>query len=84
MTAMSVDDLLIAIIIAGLGLSGAYLKAEYLSWRRYNAAQRKQQASLRAWHINRLRRAENDASMRDTSGSLRDAFTVPPMNKAQG
>jgi hypothetical protein len=50
MTVMSVDDLLIAIIIAGLGLSGACLKAEFLSWRRHNAAQRNQQANLRAWH----------------------------------
>jgi hypothetical protein len=41
---MSIDDLLIAIIIAGLALSGAYLKAEYLSWRKYKAAQRKQHA----------------------------------------
>jgi hypothetical protein len=47
MADMSIDDLLMAIIIAGLGLSGACLKADYLSWRRENAAHRGKQASLR-------------------------------------
>jgi hypothetical protein len=48
MAVMSIDDLLMAIIIAGLGLSGACLKADYLSWRRDNAAQRGRQARPRA------------------------------------
>jgi hypothetical protein len=51
---MSFDDLLIAIIIAGFGLSGAYIRAEYLSWRRYHAAERKRETSLRELHASRL------------------------------
>jgi hypothetical protein len=43
---MSIDDLLFIIIIGGTVLSGAYLRAEYVSWRRYKAAERRRQASL--------------------------------------
>jgi hypothetical protein len=45
---MSIDDLMIAIIIGGIGLTGAYLRAEFISWRRSNAAERKKKADLRA------------------------------------
>jgi hypothetical protein len=51
---MSVDDLLIAIIIAGTGLSGADLSAKYLSWRRYKAAERRKQFSLRELYANHV------------------------------
>ncbi|HEY4969421.1 MAG TPA: hypothetical protein VII35_05910 [Steroidobacteraceae bacterium] len=37
---MNFDDLLIAIIIGGIGLTGAYFRAEYLLWRRYKATER--------------------------------------------
>jgi hypothetical protein len=40
---MSLDDLLIAIIIIGIGLSGAYLRAELLSHRRRTAVRRLEQ-----------------------------------------
>jgi hypothetical protein len=38
---MSMDDLMLAIIIGGIGLSGAYLRAEFVAWRRSNAARRR-------------------------------------------
>jgi hypothetical protein len=44
---MSIDDLMIAIIIAGMGLTGAYLRAEFMSWRKSNAAERRKRAGLR-------------------------------------
>ena len=51
---MSSDDLLIALIIIGFGLSGAYFRAEYLSWRRGQASERKRERSLRELHARRL------------------------------
>jgi hypothetical protein len=45
---MSIDDLMIAIIIGGIGLTGAYLRAEFISWRRSNAAERRKKPGLRA------------------------------------
>jgi hypothetical protein len=59
---MSFDDLLIAIIIAGTGLSGAYLGAKYVSWRRYKAAERRREFSLRELYANHLCDENNDAS----------------------
>jgi len=58
---MGIEDLLMAIIIAGVGLSGAYLRAEHLSWRRENDAERQRQASLRERHFNRLLVKEEDS-----------------------
>ena len=42
---MNFDDLLIAIIIGGIGLTGAYFRAEYLLWRRDKAAERRKKAN---------------------------------------
>lgn len=58
---MSFDDLLIAIIIAGTGLSAAYLGAKYVSWRRYKAAERRREFSLRELYANPVCDEKNDA-----------------------
>jgi hypothetical protein len=47
------DDLLITIIIAGIGLSGAYLRAELLLHRRLTATQRRRELVQRGLHIKR-------------------------------
>jgi len=69
---MSIDDLLMAIIIAGIGLSGAYLRAEHMSWRRENDAERKRLAGLRERHFKRL-------LGKDPEGNLQ--LTDPPTRK---
>jgi hypothetical protein len=38
---MNIDDLMIAIIMVGLALAGAYLRAEFVAWRKFNAAERR-------------------------------------------
>jgi hypothetical protein len=43
---MNFDDLLFVIIIGGIGLTGAYFRAEYVLWRRYKAAERRKRAAL--------------------------------------
>ena len=54
------DDLLIAMIIAGFGLSGAYFRAVFILWRRNQAAERKRETSLRELQADRLCRDENE------------------------
>jgi hypothetical protein len=49
------DDLLIAMIIAGFGLSMAYLRAEFVSRRGRKVKERKKAIVQRELHPNRLR-----------------------------
>lgn len=51
---MGFDVLLIAVIVGGIGLSVAYVRAEYRNWREQRAAQRRREASLRDLHAARL------------------------------
>jgi|SRR5277367_2675208 hypothetical protein len=67
---MSFDVVLIAVIVGGLALSGAYVRAEYLGWREHGAAQRRRDAALRERHA---------ASLSDQ----RDAL-LPSVLKLQG
>jgi hypothetical protein len=47
---MGFDVVLIAIIVGGIALSVAYVRAEYLSWRKHGAARRRRDALLRELH----------------------------------
>jgi hypothetical protein len=58
--AMSLEDLLIAIIIAGAGLSGAYLRAELVLHRRLTGALRRREVLQYKLHIKRVRPKQND------------------------
>jgi|SRR5580698_709830 hypothetical protein len=51
---MSFDIMLMAIVVGGLGLSAAYVRAEYIHWREQGAAQRKRESALRELHAERL------------------------------
>jgi hypothetical protein len=53
------DDILIAIILAGIGLSGAYLRAELVLHRRLTAALRRREVLQRELHIQRVRPEQN-------------------------
>jgi hypothetical protein len=53
-TAMRVDDLQFAIILAGIGLSGAYLRAELVLHRRMTALQRARELVQREVHAKRV------------------------------
>jgi hypothetical protein len=55
MSAVSIDDLLFAIIIAGIGLSGAYLRAELVLHRRTTTLQRARELVQREIHAERVR-----------------------------
>jgi hypothetical protein len=63
-TAMIFDDLLFAIILAGLGLSGAYLRAELLSHRRMTKLQRTRELVQLELHAKRAGLEQNNVSRR--------------------
>jgi hypothetical protein len=47
---MGFDVLLIAVIVGGIALSAAYVRAEYLGWREHGSVQRRRDAALRERH----------------------------------
>jgi hypothetical protein len=57
---VSIDDLLFAIILAGIGLSSAYLRAELVLHRRTTAAQRPRELLQREVHAKRVRLRHNE------------------------
>src|ERR1700685_2774892 len=54
MSAVNIDDLLFAIILAGIGLSGAYLRAELVLHRNTTAVQRARELAQREVHAKRV------------------------------
>jgi hypothetical protein len=56
---VSIDDLVFAIIVAGIGLSGAYLRAELVLHRRTTAVQRVRELVQREVHAKRARLGPN-------------------------
>lgn len=57
---MSFDDLLIAMIIAGIGLSGAFLCAKFCEWRSCVDAEKRQATGFREVFAHHLRLEEWD------------------------
>lgn len=51
---MSFDFLMIAVVVGGIVLSAAYVRAEYRSWREQGADERRRAAALRDLHAARL------------------------------
>jgi hypothetical protein len=51
---MGFDVVLIAIIVGGIALSGAYVRAEYLGWRKHGAEKRRREAALGQLHAESL------------------------------
>jgi hypothetical protein len=73
------DDLLIAMIIAGFGLVGAYFRAEYVSWHRYKAAERRKLFSPRELYANHVCDKKRDASVSAAGDDAPlDPFRGPP------
>jgi hypothetical protein len=70
---MDLDDALIAMLAGGLGLSIAYLAAEYLGWRALRAAQRRRETLERELHAARL--AQQGAAALPHTVALRAEFT---------
>jgi hypothetical protein len=56
---MSFDVALMVIIVGGVGLSAAYVREEYLRWRKHGAAERRKEMSQRELHAARLSEQQN-------------------------
>jgi hypothetical protein len=78
---MSLDDLLTAIIIAGVGLSGAYLRAELVLHRRLTAALRRREVLQYKLHIERVRPEQNDVPMQPRTYPSPIRLNVSPVNE---
>jgi hypothetical protein len=68
---MGFDVVLIAVIVGGLALSAAYVRAEYLGWREHRAAERRRAVALRDLHATSLSEQHN-------------ALLLPSVVKLQG
>lgn len=51
---MVFDIVLIAVIVGGIALSVAYVRAEYLAWREHRSAERRREVVVRDRHAARL------------------------------
>jgi len=51
---MSFDVVLIVVVLAGIALSAAYVRAEYTGWRADRAAERRRESALSELHAARL------------------------------
>jgi hypothetical protein len=68
---MGFDIVLIAVIVSGIALSAAYVRAEYLGWREHGAVERRREAALRELHAESLSEQHN-------------ALLLPSVVKLQG
>jgi hypothetical protein len=57
---MSVADILMLVIMSGIGLSVVYLVAEYSRWRKHEAAERRKVADFRLMQAGRSSGRERD------------------------
>jgi hypothetical protein len=55
-----IDEFLLMIIVAGMGLTVAYLRAEYVLHRRFKAAERERLSVRHELHANRLQPKQID------------------------
>ena len=73
------DDLLVVMILVGIGLSGAYLRAEILSHLGFKAAERRREALQRELHNKGVRPEKMDMPSRlrtDPSSIQTDIFAT--------
>ncbi len=53
---MNVDDVLMVLILAGIGVSVFYMATEYAGWRRYQTAETSRLRRLGRLHADRVQR----------------------------
>ncbi|MGO9931006.1 MAG: hypothetical protein ACLPV8_04225 [Steroidobacteraceae bacterium] len=56
---MSFDDFFIGVVVGGIVLSGAYIRAEYRSWRNQGAAERQRALAVHELHAASLSQQQN-------------------------
>jgi hypothetical protein len=63
MPTIMIDEFLLMIIVAGMGLTVAYLRAEYVLHKRFNAAEHEKLSVQHELHANRLKPKQIDVPM---------------------
>jgi hypothetical protein len=58
---MGLDVALMVMVLGGIGLSVAFVRAEYMRWRELGVAQLRREATLRELHTARLSEQQNAA-----------------------
>jgi hypothetical protein len=58
---MSLDYLMFAVIVSGIGLCVAYFRDGYVAWRKHRAAVSREEARMQKLHRDRLVRKEAQA-----------------------
>ena len=56
----SLDNVMFALIVVGVGLCVAYFRDEYIAWRKHRAAELHNETMMRKLHLDRLLRQEAD------------------------
>jgi hypothetical protein len=79
---MGLDGALIAMVVGGMGLSIAYLAAEYLHWRAQGAADRRREALQRELHAARLAQHEAAQSPSKPPAAEKIADALPDRRTA--
>lgn len=74
---MSFDDLFIAIIIAGIGLSCASLCARYCEWRNDQDAEKRKAARFRELYAHHMGHQERDTCASGGDGQPKIADAIP-------
>ena len=74
----SLDYLMFAVIVGGIGLCVAYVRDGYIAWRKHRAAAQRNEMRMRQLHADRLvAQTEEPAESRSDpkSGAFSDALT---------
>jgi hypothetical protein len=58
---MGFDIVLLLIVVGGIGLSAAYVRAEYMRWREHGATERRRETARRELHAQSL--SEQNAAL---------------------
>jgi hypothetical protein len=84
---MAFDIVLLVVVVGGIGLSTAYVRAEYIRWRKHRAAQRRRETALRELHSASLSDQQNAAllpSVLQLQGFSHDEAANPESSRNMG
>jgi hypothetical protein len=78
---MNLDMVLMVIVVAGIALSAAYVRAEFIGWRAHGAAERRRESAYVELHAARLSGAPSPDS---SSPEQQDASLLPSIVQLRG
>jgi hypothetical protein len=82
-TRMSLDDVFIGFIVGGIGISGAYVRAEYIRWREQGTADRSRETGQRDLHAASFLAQQNRARNADLIRQLQSFDQTDPETETE-